>query len=169
VVLLGSSGFSAQLAGMLGLPFAFAHHFGGPNVLAAVEVYREHFRPSPVLDRPYTIVTANVLAADTQEEARRLALPGQLMRLAIRTNRLRPVPSLAEAEIDPERAAAEAMPSNAIVGTPETAVQQLRELATATGADELMLSTSTHGVEERVRSLQLIAETWGLTPSRTAA
>jgi luciferase family oxidoreductase group 1 len=169
VVLLGSSGFSAQLAGALGLPFAFAHHFGGPHTVEAVELYRESFRPSPALAEPYTIVTANVLAAETDDEARRLALPGQLMRLAIRTNRLRPVPSLAEAEVDPERAAAEAMPSNAIVGTPETAVQQLRELATATGADELMLSASTHGVDERVNSLELIAAAWGLAPARTAA
>ena len=67
-------------------------------------------RPSAALSRPYTIVTAAVLTAETDDEARRLALPGQLMRLSIRTNRLRPVPSLAEAEVDPERAAAEAMP-----------------------------------------------------------
>ena len=165
VVLLGSSGFSAQVAGALGLPFAYAHHFGGPHTVAAVELYRNSFRPSPALDRPWTIVTANVLAAATDEEARRLALPGQLMRLAIRTNRLRPVPSLAEAEADPERAAAEAMSSNAIVGSAETAVKGLRELAAATGADELMLSASTHGVAERLRSIELIAAAWGLAPS----
>jgi alkanesulfonate monooxygenase SsuD/methylene tetrahydromethanopterin reductase-like flavin-dependent oxidoreductase (luciferase family) len=106
-----------------------------------------------------------VLAADTEDEAHRLALPGKLMRLAIRTNRLRPVPSLAEAEVDPERAAAEAMPSNAIVGTPHDVVVRLRELAGATGADELMLSASTHGVAERLRSLELIAEAWGLDPA----
>ncbi|WP_245794256.1 LLM class flavin-dependent oxidoreductase [Geodermatophilus nigrescens] len=169
VVLLGSSGFSAQLAGALGLPFAFAHHFGGPNVQAAVELYRESFRPSPALERPYTVVTANVLAADTEEDARRLALPGQLMRLAIRTNRLRPVPSLEEARTDPERAAAEAMPSNTVVGDPGEVAAQLRELATATGADELMLSASTHGVAERVRSLELVAGAWGLVPEVTAA
>ena len=165
VVLLGSSGFSAQLAGALGMPFAFAHHFGGPHTVAAVQLYRDSFRPSPALERPYTIVTANVLAADTDEEARRLALPGQLMRLSIRTNRLRPVPSLEEAETDPERAAAESMPSNAIVGAPGTAVARLRELADETGADELMLSASTHGVEERLRSLELLAQAWGLTPA----
>jgi luciferase family oxidoreductase group 1 len=169
VVLLGSSGFSAQLAGALGLPFAFAHHFGGPHTVAAVQLYRDSFQSSPVLDRPYTIVTANALAAETEQEARRLALPGQLMRLSIRTNRLRPVPSIAEAEADPERAAAEAMPSNAIVGSPETVVEGLRELARDTGADELMLSASTHGVEERIRSLELVAAAWGLTPASAAA
>ncbi|MDP9391461.1 MAG: LLM class flavin-dependent oxidoreductase [Actinomycetota bacterium] len=171
VVLLGSSGFSAQLAGALGLPFAYAHHFGGPHTLAAVGLYRDSFRPSAALDRPYTIVTANVLAADTDDDARRLALPGQLMRLSIRTNRLRPVPSLAEAEADPERAAAEAMPSNAIVGAPDTVVAAMRALAAETGADELMLSASTHGVEERLHSLELVARAWGLPSSegRTAA
>ncbi len=169
VVLLGSSGFSAQLAGQLGLPFTFAHHFGSPNTVAALTLYRESFQPSPVLAEPYAVVTANTLVADSDEEARRLALPGQLMRLSIRTNRLRPVPSLAEAAVDPERAAAEAMPSNAIVGTPAAAVERLRELATTTGADELMLSASTHGVDERIRSLELVADAWGLTPARSAA
>jgi luciferase family oxidoreductase group 1 len=169
VLLLGSSGFSAQLAGALGLPFAYAHHFGGPHTLAAVGLYRDSFRSSPVLDRPYTIVTASALAADTDEEARRLALPGQLMRLAIRTNRLRPLPSPDEAADDPERAAAEAMPSNAIVGTPESVAAGLRELAAETGADELMISASTYGARERVRSLELIAETWGLADDRPAA
>jgi luciferase family oxidoreductase group 1 len=171
VVLLGSSGFSAQLAGALGLPFAFAHHFGGPHTVEAVELYRETFRPSPALDQPYAIVTANALTADTAEEAARLALPGMLMRLAIRTNRLRPLPSPDEAAVDPERAAAEAMPSNAIVGTPEVAVAGLRDLAERTGADELMISASTHGVAERVRSLELLAGAWGLRPdqARTAA
>ncbi len=171
VMLLGSSGFSAQLAGALGLPFAFAHHFGGPHTVEAVQLYRDSFRASPVLERPYAIVTANVLTADTAEEATRLALPGQLMRLAIRTNRLRPLPSPEEAAVDPERAAAESMPSNAIVGTPDVAVAGLRDLAARTGADELMISASTHGAQERVRSLELLAAAWGLRPAdeRTAA
>lgn len=169
VVLLGSSGFSAQLAGQLGLPFTFAHHFGSPNTVAAVELYRESFRPSAALDRPYTIVTANVLVAEDDDEAQRLALPGRLMRLSIRTNRLRPVPSLAEAQVDPERAAAEAMPSNAIVGGPERAVAELEHLAADTGADELMVSASTHGVAERVRSLELLAGAWGLPAALVSA
>ncbi|WP_138731679.1 LLM class flavin-dependent oxidoreductase [Modestobacter excelsi] len=162
VVLLGSSGFSAQLAGQLGLPFTFAHHFGNPNTVAALDLYRETFVPSAVLDRPYAVVTANTLVADSDEEARRLALPGQLMRLSIRTNRLRPVPSLEEAVADPERAAAEAMPSNAIIGGPGSAVAALRQLAADTGADELMVTASTHGVAERLHSLELLAQAWGL-------
>jgi luciferase family oxidoreductase group 1 len=169
VVLLGSSGFSAQLAGQLGLPFTFAHHFGNPHTVAALELYRETFRPSGLLEQPYAIVTANTLIADSDDEARRLALPGQLMRLSIRTNRLRPVPSLEEAVDDPERAAAEAMPSNAIIGGPERAVAELRQLAADTGADELMVTASTHGVAERVRSLELLARAWGLPAERAVA
>ena len=126
---------------------------------------------SPVLERPYAIVTANVLTADSAEEASRLALPGKIMRLAIRTNRLRPLPNPDEAAVDPDRAAAEAMPTNAIVGTPDDAVAALRDLAGRTGADELMISASTHGVRERVHSLELLAAAWGLQPTaqRTAA
>jgi luciferase family oxidoreductase group 1 len=170
VVLLGSSGFSAQLAGALGLPFNYAHHFG-THAQAAVELYRDSFRPSPILSRPYTMLTANVLVADDDAEAQRLALPGRLMMLAIRTNRLRAVPSLAEAEADPQRATAEAMPVNWIVGEPGRAADELRRLAADTGADEVMVTSNTHSGHERVRSLELLAEAWGLSPSegRTAA
>ena len=70
ILLLGSSDFSAQLAGILGLPFAFAHHFDMGGTLEAVEVYRSSFQPSPVLDEPHTIVSATVLAADTEERGR---------------------------------------------------------------------------------------------------
>ena len=170
VVLLGSSGFSAQLAGALGLPFNYAHHFG-THAQAAVELYRESFRPSRILSRPYTMLTANVLVADTDTDAQRLALPGRLMILAIRTNRLRPVPSVAEAEVDPARATAEAMPTNSIVGEPGRAADVLRRLAADTGADEIMVTANTHGAAERVRSLELLAQAWGLAPSegRTAA
>jgi luciferase family oxidoreductase group 1 len=169
VVLLGSSSFSAQLAGQLGLPFTFAHHFGSPHTVAALEIYREEFVPSALLRRPYAVVTANTLVADTDAEAARLALPGQLMRLSIRTGRLRPVPSLEEAAVHPERAAAENMPSNAVIGGPERVVAELRTLAAETGADELMVTASTHGVAERVRSLELLAAAWGLTAPEQAA
>ncbi|MCW2623127.1 MAG: alkanal monooxygenase, partial [Frankiales bacterium] len=78
VWLLGSSGYSAQVAGLLGLPFAFAHHFSGENTLPALQLYRERFRPSEVLDEPYSMICANVFVADDDAQARRLALPGAL-------------------------------------------------------------------------------------------
>ena len=89
--LLGSSGYSAQLAGMLGLPFAFAHHFDTGGTLDALDLYREHFSPSTDWPRPHVIVTAGVLAADTDAEARHLAGPGRLMRYGIRTGRFLPL------------------------------------------------------------------------------
>jgi len=91
------------------------------------------------------------------------------MRLSIRTGRLRPVPSLEEAAVHPERAAAENMPSNAVIGGPERVVTELRALAAETGADELMVTASTHGVTERVHSLELLAAAWGLATSGPAA
>ena len=75
--LLGSSGYSAQVAGLLGLPFAFAHHFSAANTLPALALYREHFRPSEVLDRPYAMVAAAVVCAETDERARFLAGSGR--------------------------------------------------------------------------------------------
>ena len=85
VFLLGSSGYSAQLAGHLGLPFAFAHHFDTGGTMQATELYHHTFQPSSVLDEPYMIVTANVLAADSKEDADWHAAPGRLTALGRRT------------------------------------------------------------------------------------
>ena len=118
-MLLGSSGYSAQLAGMLGLPYAFAHHFDiGTSIstLDAVAVYRQSFRPSRALDEPYTIVTAGVLAAETVERAEYLAAPARLAMLALRTGRRLELVSPAEAAQHPDLEVARAMPSNRIVG-----------------------------------------------------
>jgi luciferase family oxidoreductase group 1 len=91
IMLLGSSGYSAQLAGQLGLPFAYAHHFDTGGTLQALALYHQHFAPSRVLERPYTIVTANVLSAPSDEEAAWLAAPGQLLTYAIRNGRFMPL------------------------------------------------------------------------------
>jgi luciferase family oxidoreductase group 1 len=98
--LLGSSGFSARLAGLLGLPFAFAHHFaGGDNTAAAFQLYRESFEPSVVLSQPHSMVAVATLIGDTAAEAEQLALPNGLYFLRLRSG-ARPgrIPSLAEAE-----------------------------------------------------------------------
>jgi luciferase family oxidoreductase group 1 len=160
VVLLGSSGYSAQVAGQLGLGFAFAHHFDLPGVLEAVTWYRERFRPSPGLDRPHTIVTAGILAADTAEEAEHLAGPARLAVMALRTGR--PVTLLTpdEAAVHPDLPIALQMPSNRIVGDAAQVVVELRDLAERTGADELMLSTMAHGLDERRRTLELVRAAW---------
>ena len=165
VVPLGSSGFSAQLAGVLGLPFAFAHHFDMGGTVEAVGIYRDYFEPSPVLDEPYTIVTASTIAADTAERARWLSAPGRLRRFGMRTGRLIPLLSPEEATSHPDFATAEQMPSSSILGTGDEVAAGLRELAAKTEASELMLHTTTHGLDDRLHSLTLVAEAWGLEPA----
>jgi luciferase family oxidoreductase group 1 len=161
VVLLGSSGYSAQLAGILGLPYAFAHHFDvgtAIGTLDAVELYRDSFRRSTVLDEPYTIVTAGVLAADTIEQAEYLAGPARLAMLALRTGRRLQLLSPAAAAQHPDLAMAQAMPSNRIVGDADRVAERLADLAARTDADELMISTMTYGLAERIATLEIVAE-----------
>ncbi|HEX2048166.1 MAG TPA: LLM class flavin-dependent oxidoreductase [Acidimicrobiales bacterium] len=160
ILLLGSSGFSAQLAGRLGLPFVFAHHFDQGGTREAVALYRDSFRPSPVLEQPYVIVTASVLVAATDEEAQWEAGPSMLMVHHIRYGRFGPLVSPEEAAADPNTAVARALPSNRIVGSPETVVAALDGLVAHTGADEIMVSTVAHGLDTRRRSLELLAEAW---------
>ncbi len=160
VVLLGSSGYSAQLAGYLGLPFAFAHHFDGGGVLGAVDLYRQRFQPSAVLEAPYVIVSAGLVTAADTETARYQAAPSLLRRWGIRTGRFWPLLHPNEAMSHPEWQRAEAMPTNAIVGDPDEAADGLEALAAATGAAELMVHTSTFGLDERIASLELLAQAW---------
>ncbi|HEX3424982.1 MAG TPA: LLM class flavin-dependent oxidoreductase [Acidimicrobiales bacterium] len=165
IFLLGSSGYSAQLAGLLGLPYAFAHHFDTGGTLEALDLYRRHFRPSPVLAEPYVIVTTNVLVAATDEEADWEAGPGRLMIYEIRHGRFAPLLSPDAAAAHPSMAAARAVPTRRIVGSPATAVAGLDALVTATGADEIMVSAAASGLDARVRSLELLADAWTGTPS----
>jgi len=161
VLLLGSSGYSARLAGLLGLRFVFAHHFDMGGTDQAVDLYRRSFRPSALLPAPHLIVSANVLVAPTVEEAESEALPGQLLVQGIRTNRRILLPSPADAADHPWAGDARAARSNRIVGTAETAVESLGDLVERTGADELMISTVCHDTPARVRSLELLGEAWG--------
>ena len=160
VVLLGSSGYSAQLAGYLGLPFAFANHFGGGGTAQAVELYRQRFEPSAVLDEPYVIVSAAVVVAEDSRRARYLSAPGRLRRWGIRTGRFWPLYSPEEAQAHPEWERAAAMPGNSVVGDPDDAVAGLEQLATETGAAELMVHTTTFGLPERIESLELTMQAW---------
>lgn len=160
IVLLGSSGYSAQLAGQLGLPFAFAHHFDTGGTLQALALYHQNFTPSPVLDRPYAIVTANVLVAPTAEEALWLAGSGQLMTYAIRSGRFIPLLPPERAAEHPDLPTARQLPTNRIVGTPADVIAELEELVEITAANELMIFTAAYGLEQRVRSLELLAAAW---------
>jgi luciferase family oxidoreductase group 1 len=162
VWLLGSSGYSAQVAGLLGLPFAFAHHFSGHNTMAALALYRETFRPSAVLSAPYSMIAASVLAADTDAEARRLAMPGALQFLRLRQGAPGLVPTPEEAGGYPysaeERRFIEERLAGQVIGSPSTVRDGVHELVERTGVDELMVVTSAHDGADRLRSYELLAE-----------
>ncbi len=160
VLLLGSSAFSPQLAGMLGIPFVFANHFDMGGTLHAVEIYHDNFKPSPALDEPYAIVSAATIAAPTTDEAEWLSSPSKLRKFGLRTGQLFPLLPPDEAQAHPAWEHAAAMPSNAIIGTAAEVVEGLEDLAAATGASELMLYVATHSLQERIRSLELIAAAW---------
>ncbi len=159
--LLGSSGYSAQVAGLLGLPFAFAHHFSPENTLPALALYRQRFRPSATLDKPYAMVAAAVICADTDERAQWLASPGALSFLRLRSGRPGPVPSPEEAAAYPytslDREVIRSRQASNIVGSAETVRRGLTELLAATGADELMITTMVHDPADRRHSLELVA------------
>jgi luciferase family oxidoreductase group 1 len=163
--LLGSSGYSAQLAGALGLPFAFAHHFMAQNTLPALELYRRSFTPSEVLTEPYAMVAVQVIAADTDEEAQSLALPGALSFLQLRKNNPIPLPTVDEAAAYPwtpeERAFASQRQVGQAIGSDETVRRQLGELLAATRTDELMVTTMVPDYDARLRSMELVRAMFG--------
>ncbi|UUU36635.1 LLM class flavin-dependent oxidoreductase [Streptomyces sp. CA-210063] len=169
VWLLGSSGFSARLAGILGLPFAFAHHFAPQSTVPALELYRASFEPSAHLDRPYALIGVAALAADTEQQARRQARPIGLMMLGLRSGSpgLLPSPEQAEAhDYSPaEREVVDSWNANTITGTADEVVAGLDDLCKRTGADELMITTYAHSGEVRVRSYELIANAYGFPAS----
>ncbi|MFF9346907.1 LLM class flavin-dependent oxidoreductase [Streptomyces sp. NPDC014734] len=164
--LLGSSGFSARLAGVLGLPFAFAHHFSAQNTVPALDLYRQSFRPSAVLDAPYALIGVAALAADDAREARRQVLSGALSMVRLRTGRPGLVPTPEEAEAyaftPMEREFVDNWLVNIVHGTPDEVRSGLDDLAKRTGADELMITANAHGGEARLRSYELIADAYGL-------
>ncbi len=160
VLLLGSSGFSAQLAGILGLPFAFANHFDMGGTLDAVEIYYSHFRPSSRLKEPYAIVSAAVICASDDATAQLASAPARLRKYGMRTGRFLPLIPPEETMQHAEWHNASAMPSNSIVGAPELVAQKLHQLATDTAASELMINTATYSLAERITSLELTAHAW---------
>jgi luciferase family oxidoreductase group 1 len=169
VWLLGSSLFSAQLAGHLGLPFSFAYHFAPALVDDALAAYRSTFRPSVLHAEPRAMVAVSVICAPSEEEARWLSGSSALSILQLRSGRLGLLPSPEEAAryqfTDAETRFIEETMSTHLVGDPQTVTEGLRRLEARTGADEIMLSTRAHSYEERLRSLRLVAESWGTAPA----
>lgn len=161
VYLLGSSDYSARLAGRLGLGFAFAYHFSPHALMPALRAYREGFTPG-AFEKPHAIVTASVFCAPTDEEAQFLAGPMQLTFLKLRSGEPIQLPSPEEARnypyTPPERAALEAVRAMQIVGSPGTVRARLTELVERAQADELMVTTMMHAHRDRLRSFSLVAE-----------
>ncbi len=160
VMLLGSSGFSAQLAGALGLPFGFAHHFEMGGTLQAAQIYHDSFRPSPVLEEPHLIVTATAVVGPSAEKAEWLASPSRLRRAGLRRGRLLPLLPPDDALDHPEFPGTS---QNAgLIGTVDTVVEGLRELAENTAAAELMLYPVAYEVSDRIGTLEEVARAWAL-------
>jgi luciferase family oxidoreductase group 1 len=163
--ILGSSTFGAQLAALLGLPYAFASHFAPDHLMEALHVYRSMFRPSEQLDRPYAMVGVNVVAADTDEEARRLFTTMQqgFANLARGTPGpyLPPVDDMEEHWSPAERSTASRMLAHSFVGSAETVRTGLEGFVGATEADELMVVSAIYDHARRVRSYELLSELAG--------
>jgi luciferase family oxidoreductase group 1 len=160
--ILGSSLFGAQLAAMLGLPYAFASHFAPEALLPALQTYRENFRPSAQLDKPYAMVGATVVAAETEAEARYLfTTPQQQFTNMFRgtRGRLRPPIDDIEAFWTPaEKMRVSAMLACGFHGTADGIAEQLAPLIDRTGADELMVACSIYDHSARIRSYEILAE-----------
>ena len=161
--LLGSSGFSAALAAELGLPFAFASHFQPDNLIAALELYRERFRPSEILDRPYAMAGIPVIAAETDEEARWLATTPQQAFLKLIRNEPGPLaPPVEKLDWNPfEEAAVASRFRAAVVGSAETVRRGLELFLAETQVDELIIATTLYDHAARLRSYEMVAEIAG--------
>ncbi|AKM08970.1 LLM class flavin-dependent oxidoreductase [Croceicoccus naphthovorans] len=157
--LLGSSLFGAQLAAMLGLPYAFASHFAPAALDEALQVYRETFTPSETLDRPHVMVAANCYAADTREKAELIASSMDQSFVALRTGtpgRLPPpVPGYRNSLPPAALAGLQAMRKVSAIGTADDVRETLAALIARTGADELILTGSTYDPEARLTSLKI--------------
>ena len=161
--LLGSSGFSAALAAESGLPFAFASHFQPDNLMAALELYRQRFRPSEILDRPYAMAGIPVIAAETDEEARWLATTPQQAFLKLIRNEPGPLaPPVEKLDWNPfEEAAVASRFRAAVVGSAETLRRGLNLFLEETQVDELMIATTVYDHAARLRSYEMVAEIAG--------
>jgi luciferase family oxidoreductase group 1 len=164
--LLGSSGYSAELAAAFGLGFAFAHHFADYDAAGAMLDYRQRFKPTPILPRPYAILATAAIAADSAAEAERIAASAQLHYVRRANGEYLPLesPEVAAAyaytAVDRERLARQR--ARLVVGSPVSVKNRLLALAAATQADELMITTMIYDHAARLHSYKLLAEAFAL-------
>ncbi|AKF82409.1 alkane 1-monooxygenase [Myxococcus fulvus 124B02] len=171
--ILGSSLFGAQLAAVMGLPYAFASHFAPQQLLSALRVYRANFRPSAVLDKPYAMVGLNVFAADSEPEAQKLFT--SLLQAFINLRRGRPgqlpppVDSMDGRITEYELAEVESMLACSIVGNPQQVEEGLRSFIAEVQPDELMVTSQIFDHTARLRSYELLAQAHARLSSGDAA
>jgi len=161
--ILGSSLFGAQLAAHLGLPYAFASHFAPGDMESAIQIYRERFRPSPRLQKPYVMLGVNVIGAETDDEAKLLFTSIQQAFANLRLGRPGKMPPpKADLQLDPmvEHGIAQAL-SCSVVGGPEKVKRGIAEFVERTGADELMVTGSVWDHQKRLRSYEIAAAAIG--------
>jgi luciferase family oxidoreductase group 1 len=162
VWILGSSLFGAQLAAMLGLPYAFASHFAPAAMMQAIEIYRATFKPSEQLAKPYVMLGYNVFAADTDEEAAVLATSMQQAFVNLRTGRPStlppPVPGFLASVPPNVRDMLDEVLSCSAIGSPETVRRSMQAFVERTGADELMVTCQMYDLTARLRSYEIAAQ-----------
>ncbi|MCG7335723.1 LLM class flavin-dependent oxidoreductase [Sporosarcina sp. ACRSM] len=162
--LLGSSGFSAQLAAQEGLPFSFASHFAPAYTLQALQLYHQHFKPSQALQQPYAMLGINVIAAETDEEANFLATSQQQQFLSLTrgmpTQLKPPINNINEVWSPYERASVERTldSRSTMVGSPETVKRKLESFIQETKANELIINSQIYDQQARLRSYEIVAE-----------
>jgi luciferase family oxidoreductase group 1 len=155
-----------MLAAELGLPYAFASHFAPELLVSALQIYRSRFKPSEQLDRPYAMAGVNIIAAESDAEARRLATTQQMSF----TNIFRGARGLSQPPIDDiesywsptEKSQAMGMLARSIIGSPDTVRSGLDALVAETGADELIVVSDVYDHAKRLRSFELIADAAGI-------
>lgn len=162
VWLLGSSTYSAEMAAALGLPFAFASHFAPALLFEAIQAYRSQFQPSSYLDKPYVAAGVPLVAAESDEEAERLATSA--LQRALKLIRGEPifvpppVDSMEGRWNDVERSVVESRMAVAAIGGPDTVQRQLARLLSLTNADELIFTSDLYEHRDRLRSFEIAAE-----------
>ena len=159
--ILGSSLFGAQLAAMLGLPYAFASHFAPDHLMQAMENYRDTFKPSNQLQKPYVLAGVNVIAAETDEEVHYLFTSLQQrfadMARGARGYMKPPIDDIEAYWSGPEKIQAQRMLACSFVGSPKSLRTQLKDFMQETGADELMVATAVYDHKARLKSYELLA------------
>ena len=161
VWILGSSLYGAQLASALGLPYAFASHFAPASLMEAIDLYRRNFRPSARLRKPHLMLGVNVVAAETDDEARHLLTSLQQAFVNLRSGRPTPLPppmqNFASRLSSQEAGMLDDILACAAIGSPQTVCARLTSLIARTGADELILTSQIYDHTSRVRSFEIAA------------